>query len=170
MSFINYLSERPKLTLLGSVLIVFFILMSMTGHYHDLIVERHLFAKSVDKGEIQSSVGFAESMSMSMILNWQLPPQLIRIPELSFYHPVINTSATYVLIALLVTGGLLYKSFAESINKSNWLRVNWFQIISKGFVGIIVGLLFIPTLYNCCLLYTSPSPRDRSLSRMPSSA
>ena len=25
-------------------------------------------------------------------------------------------------------------------------------------------------LYSCCLLYTSPSPRDRSLSRMPSSA
>ena len=24
--------------------------------------------------------------------------------------------------------------------------------------------------YNNCLLYTSPSPRDRSLSRMPSSA
>ena len=23
---------------------------------------------------------------------------------------------------------------------------------------------------KCCLLYTSPSPRDRSLSRMPSSA
>ena len=23
---------------------------------------------------------------------------------------------------------------------------------------------------NCCLLYTSPSPRDRSVSRMPSSA
>ena len=25
-------------------------------------------------------------------------------------------------------------------------------------------------LLQCCLLYTSPSPRDRSLSRMPSSA
>ena len=24
--------------------------------------------------------------------------------------------------------------------------------------------------YNCCLLYTSPSPRDRQKSRMPSSA
>ena len=24
--------------------------------------------------------------------------------------------------------------------------------------------------FDCCLLYTSPSPRDRSLSRMPSSA
>ena len=26
-----------------------------------------------------------------------------------------------------------------------------------------------PGMYNTCLLYTSPSPRDRSLSRMPSS-
>ena len=26
------------------------------------------------------------------------------------------------------------------------------------------------TLYNGCLLYTSPSPRDRTRSRMPSSA
>ena len=27
-----------------------------------------------------------------------------------------------------------------------------------------------PTLRNICLLYTSPSPRDATLSRMPSSA
>ena len=27
-----------------------------------------------------------------------------------------------------------------------------------------------PLLYTCCLLYTSPSPRDRTRSRMPSSA
>ena len=27
-----------------------------------------------------------------------------------------------------------------------------------------------PDLYYICLLYTSPSPRDRSLTRMPSSA
>ena len=26
------------------------------------------------------------------------------------------------------------------------------------------------TSFNCCLLYTSPSPRDRTRSRMPSSA
>ena len=26
------------------------------------------------------------------------------------------------------------------------------------------------TFYQCCLLYTSPSPRDATLSRMPSSA
>ena len=28
----------------------------------------------------------------------------------------------------------------------------------------------ITALYNDCLLYTSPSPRDATLSRMPSSA
>ena len=27
-----------------------------------------------------------------------------------------------------------------------------------------------PTVYQACLLYTSPSPRDRQKSRMPSSA
>ena len=29
---------------------------------------------------------------------------------------------------------------------------------------------FIDTVYDACLLYTSPSPRDRQKSRMPSSA
>ena len=28
----------------------------------------------------------------------------------------------------------------------------------------------LATIYNTCLLYTSPSPRDATLSRMPSSA
>ena len=28
----------------------------------------------------------------------------------------------------------------------------------------------VDELYRCCLLYTSPSPRDATLSRMPSSA
>ena len=34
---------------------------------------------------------------------------------------------------------------------------------------ILVSCLF-QQLYNTCLLYTSPSPRDRQKSRMPSSA
>ena len=37
--------------------------------------------------------------------------------------------------------------------------------------GFILGLLtFLYTLSNGCLLYTSPRPRDRQKSRMPSSA
>ena len=34
----------------------------------------------------------------------------------------------------------------------------------------IVGIVFILALIYVCLLYTSPSPRDGLLSRMPSSA
>ena len=38
------------------------------------------------------------------------------------------------------------------------------------FVGIITKEQDFKGNYEICLLYTSPSPRDRSLSRMPSSA
>ena len=46
---------------------------------------------------------------------------------------------------------------------------------SSGVIGAtesVVGLLTIPIMlrYKYCLLYTSPSPRDRQKSRMPSSA
>ena len=37
-------------------------------------------------------------------------------------------------------------------------------------VGGLVNGVFLLSGLGCCLLYTSPSPRDRSLSRMPSSA
>ena len=36
--------------------------------------------------------------------------------------------------------------------------------------GPLKWALFIGTLLSICLLYTSPSPRDRTRSRMPSSA
>ena len=39
--------------------------------------------------------------------------------------------------------------------------------ISSGFYGQYVD---IEGVYKTCLLYTSPSPRDRQKSRMPSSA
>ena len=35
--------------------------------------------------------------------------------------------------------------------------------------GVVIGQNG-PGISNCCLLYTSPSPRDATLSRMPSSA
>ena len=39
------------------------------------------------------------------------------------------------------------------------------------FIPLVFAMLFtIPVQVYVCLLYTSPSPRDRSVSRMPSSA
>ena len=35
---------------------------------------------------------------------------------------------------------------------------------------VAAGMVRVKHLYRSCLLYTSPSPRDRTSSRMPSSA
>ena len=43
-------------------------------------------------------------------------------------------------------------------------------VIGIGLGGTKVGYEFQKRNYKTCLLYTSPSPRDWSLSRMPSSA
>ena len=37
-------------------------------------------------------------------------------------------------------------------------------------VALEVAAYYLPLVDNLCLLYTSPSPRDATLSRMPSSA
>ena len=44
--------------------------------------------------------------------------------------------------------------------------------VAKGEMLVVMGLSGSgkSTLLRCCLLYTSPSPRDRQKSRMPSSA
>ena len=55
------------------------------------------------------------------------------------------------------------------------LLLGWYHIV---FFLICLGISFSGFLYKgtiktklwCCLLYTSPSPRDRQKSRMPSSA
>ena len=50
---------------------------------------------------------------------------------------------------------------------------DWFRRIdpfTNGFPSLHIGIPFAVWLCLTCLLYTSPSPRDRSLSRMPSSA
>ena len=46
----------------------------------------------------------------------------------------------------------------------DWLKRDRFVFVGWS------GLLLFPTAYMACLLYTSPSPRDLSTSRMPSSA
>ena len=55
---------------------------------------------------------------------------------------------------------------------------NWIPLAAMKYIAKFLEMPYIKvyevatfyTMYNFCLLYTSPSPRDRSLSRMPSSA
>lgn len=146
MNYLNYLTERPKLMQFGFILIVFFLLVSMTGEYHDLMIERDSFAKAVKKGVIEDSVGFFESIRM--IFSWQLPPQLVRVPEVSFWNPSVSTSFSYWLVSILVAAGLLFNSYSKDTDQRKWFIRNWGQFFTKGFIGILAGLILAPTLVN----------------------
>ena len=73
--------------------------------------------------------------------------------EISFYT---TQSDRKELIAHFVTNsdGRLNKPIFDQSN----IREGWYEMV------------FHAGKYLVCLLYTSPSPRDRSISRMPSSA
>ena len=101
----DYLKKNPKLAQLGIVLIGFVVLIMMSGQYSHIIDVRDGFTKAVEKGEITAVTGFSESLSM--IVRGQLPPQFVRIPELRFYNPVVNTSNVYLLIGVLILTGLV---------------------------------------------------------------
>ena len=52
-----------------------------------------------------------------------------------------------------------------------WLYLLYLTVIfSVVYLILYPGMLPNGGVLNCCLLYTSPSPRDRTRSRMPSSA
>ena len=61
---------------------------------------------------------------------------------------------------------ILLKPHLENLIKST----KKYGIRKKNLKNIIKYLINKNTIYKGCLLYTSPSPRDRTRSRMPSSA
>ena len=75
------------------------------------------------------------------------------------------SAATVIMQAtplVVVIGAALF--FGEKVG---WRR--WTAII-VGLVGVLIIIQPGTDSFSACLLYTSPSPRDLSTSRMPSSA
>ena len=86
----------------------------------------------------------------------------------------------YALFVDGVTSGSSkdYQCFIESLSSLDGKGANIERLLTAAvgisaeggeFMEIVKKMVFQGKPYNC-LLYTSPSPRDRSLSRMPSSA
>ena len=63
-------------------------------------------------------------------------------------------------------GQTVIKGSARKVRK---LSPGGYEVIA-GFAGSTADAFTLLERLEACLLYTSPSPRDRSLSRMPSSA
>ena len=85
----------------------------------------------------------------------------------NLYNWFLSNAQSLVLMAIAVIG--VYLGFKREFSK-----LIGFLVIAL----IAVGLVFnasgvkdvVLQLFNNCLLYTSPSPRDRTVSRKPSSA
>ena len=71
-----------------------------------------------------------------------------------------------LLQALLLCAGLFVARKEVLVAWLELGRSTRWGFLGLGVLGMIVPLLVFPT----CLLYTSPSPRDKRQSRMPSSA
>jgi len=89
-------------------------------------------------------------------------------------HPTIRLTPDLVMLiflpALLFAGAWTYPT---SLLRRNWLPIALlatFGVLISIFVSWIVLVRFAWLSAQSCLLYTSPSPRDLSTSRMPSSA
>ena len=62
----------------------------------------------------------------------------------------------------------------KEVRRRGYARYRFLRGFRVSLLGVMYGLEWVtvrlPVLYRGCLLYTSPSPRDRQKSRMPSSA
>ena len=110
-----------------------------------------------------------------------LPLLNIWLPEDSAWHvpdymfPLIGKYLCYALVALavdLIWGYTGILSLGHGVFFSiGGYAMGMYLMRSIGKEGVYKSdLPDFMVFLDCCLLYTSPSPRDRSLSRMPSSA
>ena len=79
----------------------------------------------------------------------------------------------YQILALLITPLLGFSQVQEATLTLNPEKFNEDESVTLTFGGIDASVWGTTDLYLWawyCLLYTSPSPRDATLSRMPSSA
>ena len=79
-----------------------------------------------------------------------------------------KVSSIPTAIAEIITGIILGKSFLNIVNP-NW-TLNMMSSMGVIMLMFLSGMEINFDLFRNCLLYTSPSPRDGKLSRMPSSA
>ena len=86
---------------------------------------------------------------------------------------MVALAATLMTAMILFTDIGIKQSIIREIDgaDAHFLRVAWITKIFRGLFIALCILIFAGALQIWgCLLYTSPSPRDATLSRMPSSA
>ena len=92
-----------------------------------------------------------------------------------YYGAIFGGSTSSILLNAPGVAGTVATSFdgypmARQGKAGKALTIAAIASFAGGTIGAILLMVFAPMLSSVCLLYTSPSPRDLSTSRMPSSA
>ena len=94
--------------------------------------------------------------------------QIYKLPLTAMMSVLHRGTGVVISIGTLLLVWVLAKAAmgAEAFAWTQWLLSSWFGYL------VLIGFTFSLYAHFCngCLLYTSPSPRDATLSRMPSSA
>ena len=113
-----------------------------------------------------------QSLVITTMLPVYIPITLINKNSNSIDLPITWQIPTIILLTLIFDRKVVFKAFTIYIMIGLFIFPVFHQGGSIGYLltpnfGYLLGLY---PLIKICLLYTSPSPRDVSLSRMPSSA
>ena len=140
-NFLIFSKKNPKLIQLAFVLIGFAVLMLMTGQYSEIIDVRDGFIRAVESGDIVPVTSFSESISM--LMRGQLPPQLVRLPEMTFFNPQFNFATGYILLSILIIFGRI-----PLIDSLSWCKNNWKKLLSFLPIAYFGGFLIAPTIVS----------------------
>jgi len=119
---------------------------------------------------------YAAYMNVSQAGGWQ--GFLAMSEQSATKQPLTMVQATNIVIGSWIVGAIVMPEITRFAKKA-WVAIaipfvvlmvaQWFLQIVGTMGGVVSGSADFTT-YMLCLLYTSPSPRDRTRSRMPSSA
>ena len=127
--------------------------------FSGLSTDRHLY---IEPGQVEPNLGFPGEKSLPASGTYY---KLITVPNGNTYDRYWqeDTPATLVNGITIFDEGTLVGT-ANTVSKLNFVGA----AVTATASGTISTITVTPV--SICLLYTSPSPRDRQKSRMPSSA
>ena len=126
------------------------------GMYTDTASPNHLVMEVIDNSVDEALAGFAKEISVNLHKDFSVTVEDDGSGIPVKPHPKTKISALTTVLTTLHAGGK-FESGAYTV--------------SGGLHGVGISVVnALSTYVKVCLLYTSPSPRDGLLSRMPSSA
>src|SRR5674476_601806 len=115
------------------------------------------------------------------VVFWAITIAFSLLPIAAEFRAALSISYIQVVLVESLLGGMiigccvsyfLLRFFDKIPTKNPILKSEILSFVALGIVFILLGVAASRTsdALDACLLYTSPSPRDRQKSRMPSSA